>query len=529
MKNLTGILVFIPVVFLIHSCKPDPKLTPPVLTSAQVTEITYTTATAGGELTDIGGAYVTARGVCWSTSVEPTISDYKTTESGGLGVFTSQLTGLTPNTMYYVRAYGTNSAGTAYGNEVSFKTLQIEVPVLTTTEITSITQTTASSGGNITDEKGGSVTARGICWSTHTNPTTSDNNTSDGAGTGSFNSSLTDLVPGTTYYVKAYATNSVGTAYGNEISFISLTTIPTVTTTAVSSIKQTNVVGGGNVTSDGGSTVNARGVCWSTSSNPSITDNHTTDGTGTGIFASSIIGLTPKTSYYLRSYATNSEGIVYGDVVPFTTQNFGTLTDIDGNVYKSIDIGTQTWMAENLKTTKYNDGTAIPLITDNTAWLVLTTPAYSWYNNDAGTYKETYGALYNWFAVDEVSNGGKNICPTGWHLSTDTEWIILTTYVGGVNNAGGKLKETGTSHWNAPNKDATNESGFTALPAGLRHDYSGEFLYIGMGGVWWSSTTGNPGNAYRWDTYYERADVGYNGDIPLQKRGGFSVRCVKNN
>jgi len=160
------------VIFLLYSCTEDPKLTKPVLTSSQVTEITYTTATAGGEITDIGGAYVTARGVCWSTTLEPTISNNKTTEEGGLGVFTSKITGLIPGTTYYVRAYGTNSEGTAYGNEVLFKTTGIELAVLTTTEITSITTTTAVSGGNITEDKGGEVTARGVCWGTSTGPTT---------------------------------------------------------------------------------------------------------------------------------------------------------------------------------------------------------------------------------------------------------------------------------------------------------------------------------------------------------------------
>ena len=133
-----------------------------------------------------------------------------------------------------------------------------------------------------------------------------------------------------------------------------------------------------------------------------------------------------------------------------------TATDIDGNVYHTVTIGTQIWMVENLKTTRYNDGSPIPFVTDSSSWSNLTTPGYCWYNNDT-TNKNTYGALYNWFAV----NTGK-LAPTGWHVPTDDEWTTLTTYLGGESIAGGKLKETGTTHWRTPNAGATNEIGFTA-------------------------------------------------------------------
>ncbi|MBI5010148.1 MAG: fibrobacter succinogenes major paralogous domain-containing protein, partial [Bacteroidia bacterium] len=137
------------------------------------------------------------------------------------------------------------------------------------------------------------------------------------------------------------------------------------------------------------------------------------------------------------------------------------VSDIDGNVYQTVTIGTQVWMKENLKTTKLNDGIALPNVIDNAAWAALTTTGYCWYNNDATTYKSTYGALYNWYAV----NTGK-LCPIGWHVPSDDEWTLLTTFRGGYSVAGGKLKETGTLHWTSPNTGATNETGFTALPGG---------------------------------------------------------------
>ena len=156
-----------------------------------------------------------------------------------------------------------------------------------------------------------------------------------------------------------------------------------------------------------------------------------------------------------------------------------TVVDIDGNVYHTVTIGTQVWMVENLKTTKYNDGTAIPLVTDSAAWDELTTPGYCWYNNDSATYKNPYGALYNWYAVST----GK-LAPTGWHVPTDSEWAVLTTYVGntyygGLDSAGGALKSTDKTYWLSPNTGATNSSGFSALPGGFR-DYVGTFYSIGI-------------------------------------------------
>ena len=196
----------------------------------------------------------------------------------------------------------------------------------------------------------------------------------------------------------------------------------------------------------------------------------------------------------------------------------GGLTDKDGNVYTSVIIGTQEWMVENLKTTKYNDGTDIPLVTDDYEWGDLTTDAYCWYNKDAATYKTPYGALYNWYAV----NTGK-LCPTGWHVPTDAEWTTLTDYLGGRAVAGGKLKETGNTHWNILNTDATNETGFTALPGGDRVS-NGTFYYIGLNGFWWSATEYNTNSACSrlMESSVSNVSGGYHG-----KELGFSVRCVK--
>jgi uncharacterized protein (TIGR02145 family) len=200
----------------------------------------------------------------------------------------------------------------------------------------------------------------------------------------------------------------------------------------------------------------------------------------------------------------------------------GTITDIEGNIYHTVTIGTQTWMVENLKTTKYNDGTDIPHGTPET-WPDLTTPAYCWYNDSSDKYKDTYGALYNWYAVDPASTGGKSICPAGWHVPSDEEWTTLINNCGGETVAGDKLKETGATHWIYDNI-GTNEFGFTALPAGARWDFE-DFCCLGYKAFWWSTTEYDAGNGwFRFMDGYP--DVYRNG---YDKYKGMSVRCVKNN
>ena len=194
------------------------------------------------------------------------------------------------------------------------------------------------------------------------------------------------------------------------------------------------------------------------------------------------------------------------------------ISDIDDNYYRIMKIGTQYWMAENLKTTSYNDGTVIPLVTNGATWDTQTTGAYCYYNNDSTTYAATYGKLYNWYAINT-----KNVCPTGWHVPTDGEWKTLTDALGGAGVAGGKMKEAGLAHWKSPNTGATNESGFAGLPGGYRYS-NGSFFSIGSYGIWWSSTEFN--TTYAW----YRDLVNYDGLVNrnnVSKGSGFSVRCLR--
>ncbi len=303
------------------------------------------------------------------------------------------------------------------------------------------------------------------------------------------------------------------------------TGLPVLSTALVANITATEAESGGDVTSDGGVPITERGICYSLSHAPTTADSKIIASGTTGPFISNLTGLTTNTICYVRAYATNSIGTAYGNEISFTPvfPNCGTITDVDGNIYKTVTIGTQCWMQGNLKTTKYSDGTSIPNVTDAAAWRVLTTSAYCWYRNDGLTYKDTYGALYNWYTVDRA----RNVCPTGWHVPSDAEWTTLTTFLGGEISAGGKLKEAGSSHWLSVNVGATNESGFTALPAGY-NDYDGVFYNINMTGAWWSSTENpSPGST----TSASDRVIGFDGNYVFRsfnlKRNGFSVRCLK--
>lgn len=309
---------------------------------------------------------------------------------------------------------------------------------------------------------------------------------------------------------------------------------PTVTTEQVTSITPTTATCGGNITDDGGASITARGVVWGTTENPTVDNNTglTTDGSGTGSFTSNLTNLQSGTLYYVRAYATNSYATQYGNRVSFTTSMpdgpGGTINDADGNTYNTIWINGRQWMKENLKTTKYRDGTNIPNVTENGTWAGLSTPAYCWYNNDIAN-KPTYGALYNWYAV----NTG-NLCPTGWHVPTDAEWYAMENYVdptinnpyaGGWRGTDGGTKLKATSGWNSGG-NGTDIYGFSALPGGHRsYDY-GTFYYVGYLGFWWSGTEDGATYACRRLMSYDGGDVSRNFD---NKRSGFSVRCVRDN
>jgi uncharacterized protein (TIGR02145 family) len=308
--------------------------------------------------------------------------------------------------------------------------------------------------------------------------------------------------------------------------------VPAVNTTNATGITSNAAIIGGDVTQDGGSPVMERGVAYGTSSGPTTSGSITNDGTGTGTYTSTLTGLTPLTTYYVRAYATNSVGTAYGNEVSFITPAIhsflcgtSSVTDVDGNNYNTVQIGTQCWIQSNLKVIKYRNGDSIPTGLSNSAWENITSGAYAIYDNNR-VNDGLYGKLYNHYAVMD----SRGLCPTGWHVPTDGEWTTLETFLGGSSVAGGALKSTATQPtpggWNSSNTGATNSSGFTAGPGGLRV-FDGSFNYLGVYGHWWSSSTSGFSGSFAWSRYLYFDYSGIDRNNYYSRRYGFSVRCLR--
>ncbi len=414
----------------------------PVVTTSTISFVTGNAASGGGNISSDGGAAITARGVCWSTSVNPTVSNTKTTDGVGTGSFVSNLTGLNPATLYYVRAYATNNVGTAYGTQQSFTT-GTTIPTIITATVSSVTSTTAASGGNITSDGGASVTARGVCWNTAPNPTTGNSKTTDGSGTGNFVSSLTGLSSNTTYYIRAYATNSVGTEYGTEYNFKTGAGLPSITTASVTSITETTAIGGGNVINDGGASISVRGVCWSTSQDPTVSDNLTIEGSGTGSYTSNITGLSSLTKYYVRAYATSSSGTAYGNEVNFTT--IGPVPPIPTNI--------SAYPGKNSVTVKWN------IVSEATGYNI-------YWSSTPGVSKTNF--------IGKISNIATNSYLLTGLTSSTTYYFIVT-----AKNESGESNESTIARATPPLLLQTN----TISVTGEKHYYqvtvsSGQSLFI---------------------------------------------------
>jgi uncharacterized protein (TIGR02145 family) len=292
------------------------------------------------------------------------------------------------------------------------------------------------------------------------------------------------------------------------------------------------VVIGGDILNDGGSSIVSRGVCYFTTPNPNMGDLRTEDGIGIGTYSTILRNLSPSTTYYVRSYAKNSQGVVvYGNEVSFSTGTpipsfscgTSTVSDVDGNNYNTVQIGTQCWTQSNLKVSKYRNGDNIPTGLSNTAWQNTTAGAYAIYDNDP-VNDGFYGKLYNHFTVTDT----RGLCPTGWHVPTDGEWTTLETFLGGSSVAGGALKSTSTQPtpggWWSPNTGATNSSGFTALPGGLRYGHAEGFnTGIGSSGWWWTSSQLGSLAVYRLKGYWY-TNIHQN---TTSFAAGLSVRCLR--
>jgi uncharacterized protein (TIGR02145 family) len=323
---------------------------------------------------------------------------------------------------------------------------------------------------------------------------------------------------------------------GGTTSSLSVTTNSVSVSSAVSAYVYGTVSSSG-----GGSSVSETGFCYSTSPAPTIANNTVTTGSGSGNFQRSITGLSVSTTYYVKAYAIKSGTAYYGNELSFTTLSLGlpsagigTVTDIDGNVYNTITLGTQVWMVENLKTTRFRDGTVIPNVTDGAPWSYSSTaitPAYCDFNNTPAN-SNTYGRLYNLFAMKD----SRGIAPAGWHVPNFAEWNTLFNYLGGAGIAGGRMKETGNTHWLYPNTGADNSSGFTALGTGDRAWAStGSFCCLQSRASFWSSSSSyglTSNSAYLNVIYLNYNSASYSmtlGGISGGQNFGFAIRCVKDN
>lgn len=599
----------------IISCKKEDPAVLPVVSTTPATNITVSTATSGGTITSDGGATITAAGVCWGTNSNPSTNDSKTVDGTNVGQFVSNLTGLSAGTTYHVRAYATNSVGTGYGADISFSTLG-KVPAAITQAASEVTSTGATLTGTVNpNDLSTTVTFEYGTTTNYGSTATAIQSPVVGNSMVNVTVVLSGLTPGTTYHYRIKTVNPIGTTYGEDVSFTTVGLPPTAITQAACCMSPNGATLNGTVNANGLSTTVTFEFGVTTSYGNTVTATQSPlVGTTNSVVSAPLTGLLPSMIYHFRIKATNSQGTVYGADMTFTTQgqaptvsilpatnittnsaalngtvnpnnqsttvvfeygtstNYGnnqtasqnpvagtantnvnanisgliagiiyhyriratnstgttyssdatftyTIADVEGSVYKTVTIGTQIWMAENLKTERYNNGDLIPNITGDSQWNATTTGAYCYLDNNENTYRNLYGVLYNWFAV----NDSKRLCPTGWHVPTNTDWTTLGNYLGGFSQAGGSLKESGTLHWIAPNVGATNVSGFTALPGGFRQ-YRGNFGgHNDTGNFWSSSDDGGVSTSY-WQVASVDAGLHQFGN---PKQEGYAVRCIK--
>lgn len=540
---------------------------PPTLLTSAIQYATSHTAKAGGEVTADGGSEIYNRGIIWGydTNLSETSHVGIVYDTGtGLGTFQVILEPLDPQTTYYYRSFAINSSGWGYGPLYSFNTLEA-MHICVAIDNCDISY---QNGGNsswfgqfITTHDGADAAQSGYVID---NQNSYFSTTIAGPGELSFywkassqynsdflqfyvDGTLINQISGETdwYLVNhslgdgshslmwQYTKDAAGReaedcGWVDQIVYTQ-SGYPTVTTNSFYSLTSNTAMVSGTVTSDGGYYVSQRGVIWAAFENPSFSNyqSYTNNGEGTGDFVAYIDGLNANTTYYVRAYAINNTGTSYGNQLQFTTLLDGeTVTDIDGNVYPVVTIGNQQWLGKNLTTTRYANGEYISNITDNSTWSNATYGAYCWYNNDFNTYGSIYGALYNWYAV----NDSRNICPAGWHVPSDSEWYTMENFIDPTINDpntvdwrgtdGGYKLKSNTGWYDEGN--GNNVYGFSALPGGRAIS---PFEYVGMYGQWWTSSNYNGSSSWGRVLYFESDYIGRG---LSDKWIGFSIRCIKN-
>ena len=536
MKNLLKTFCIILIIAIFSSCEDKP--TPPVITTTTVSDIATNSAVSGGSITSTGGADIVSKGICWNISDNPTIDNNQTNETGGTLSFSCTMLQLLPSTTYYVRAYATNSAGTSYGNSISFKTLG-DKPTPTAQNASNIQLTSATINGTVNPNliettvtfEYGTTTNYGSNILAQQNPLSGDSDKT-------ISVDLIDLNPGTNYHFRVKAENSLGINYSSDMMFTTLGSIPSATVESATNLQYNTVTIKMSVNPNYFQTTGILeyGPTSSYGNSISITQNPLT-GKDPITLNVDLSGLTQGTMYHLRITATNQLGISNSNDFTFTT--LAPISDIDGNVYNIKTIGSHIWMTENLKTTKYNNGDLI----GTTSHLTLdisneNMPKYQWAYEGNESYAAIYGRLYTGYVVTDP----RKVCPSGWHIPSDAEWTTLTNYL--INNGHGyegsgddigksmaaiSLWAYNSTPGNVGNDLATNnKSGFSALPSGYRSNddkVDGIFVTLNWICSWWSSTDLTDKLAWQriMQNQFNNVTKSYIGG----KRNGISVRCIR--
>lgn len=374
---------------------------------------------------------------------------------------------------------------------------------------------TISFSANINDG-GSDIESQGICWSLSQNPTIDNEHIEGSINDGVISGSVNNLKPNTTYYARIYAKNKAGIFYGTNQSFFTKANGSISIQCNQDSVDYNWCKINAQITNTTSSSIIESGICWSSQSNPDMHDSIISNTSAALSFSQKITELPANTTIFIRAYTINLYGISYSNEISITTLNG--LVDIDGNSYRIVTIGGKTWMADNLKTTKFNDGSSISQINNDTAWYQSKTAAFCWQNNDPNN-KSSYGALYNWYAV----NSGK-LAPKGWHIATDQEWAELASSLGGNSTAGGQLKSN-SALWATPNNGANNAANFNAEPGSRRgNSTDGSFQTVGTSAYFWTKTEYN--NNMAWFIFLTNTSTAQQKSFD-PKHLGLSIRCVK--
>jgi uncharacterized protein (TIGR02145 family) len=478
----------------------------PYLMTSIVTEISLNSAICGLGIISDGGTDIMECGICWSTDPDPITGNSKTTDYYTPGKL--RMTGLRAATNYYVRAYAINSSGTGYGTSISFRTLG-NPPVATTLDAVNLSAKGAVLKAIINANyfsseisfEYGRTSDYGVSVAPPLSPVT-------GIEDKLVTAEISGLETGTTYHFRVKATNSIGTTYGKDMILVTLR-IP-----SLSDFPPMNKNYNDTVFIIKPPASNSPGTFTYSSSNKKV-----------AVVQNDMVKITGSGTCTITATQAPAGIFTSGTIKAALTMN---LTDIDGNVYNTVAIGSQDWMKENLGVTRYSDGTPIPNEPDNKAWNSLTNGAYCLYNNDVANLKNANGALYNWYAVASTHK----LCPSGWHVPTDSEWKTMEIFLGmtvlqaegTVRRSPGKASAIKNTEGWIKNGKGTNKADFSALASGFRSSLTGIFTNMGFDGCWWTATEDKADQAWLRNMYFALNDIFRISD---NKNFGFSVRCVR--